>query len=176
MRCIALFRGINVGKAKRVSMADLRSLVEALGYGGAGTLLNSGNVVFEANRPNARKVAAAIEAALLDHCGFTASVIVVPAPELAAIIEANPLSQAEADPSKFLVAFVAETKVLSLAKPLLKQNWGTEVIAIGDKAAYLWCAGGIHDSGLMRAFARATSQATTTRNWTTVLKLRAACA
>jgi uncharacterized protein (DUF1697 family) len=42
----ALLRGINVGRAKRVAMADLRSLVEDLGYGEVGTLLNSGNVVF----------------------------------------------------------------------------------------------------------------------------------
>ena len=43
---IALLRGINVGKAKRVAMAELRALVEKLGYGDVRTLLNSGNVVF----------------------------------------------------------------------------------------------------------------------------------
>jgi uncharacterized protein (DUF1697 family) len=43
---VALLRGINVGRAKRVAMADLRALVESLGYGDARTLLNSGNVVF----------------------------------------------------------------------------------------------------------------------------------
>ncbi len=46
-RFVALVRGINVGTAKRVAMADLRALVEALGYRNAATLLNSGNVVFE---------------------------------------------------------------------------------------------------------------------------------
>ena len=30
---VALIRGINVGRAKRVAMADLRALVEDLGYG-----------------------------------------------------------------------------------------------------------------------------------------------
>ena len=30
---VALFRGINVGRAKRVAMAELRALVEGLGYG-----------------------------------------------------------------------------------------------------------------------------------------------
>jgi uncharacterized protein (DUF1697 family) len=42
----ALIRGINLGRAKRVAMADLRALVEGLGYGDVRTLLNSGNVVF----------------------------------------------------------------------------------------------------------------------------------
>ena len=32
---VALLRGINVGKAKRVPMADLRAIFEKLGYGDA---------------------------------------------------------------------------------------------------------------------------------------------
>ena len=42
---VALLRGINVGKAKRIAMSDLRALCESLGYGNVKTLLNSGNVV-----------------------------------------------------------------------------------------------------------------------------------
>src|ERR1043165_9069038 len=45
-RYVALFRGINVGKAKRIAMADLRALLVELGYSRVATLLNSGNVVF----------------------------------------------------------------------------------------------------------------------------------
>ena len=57
VRYVALFRGINVGRAKRVAMADLRTLFEGLGYGDVRTLLNSGNVVFSApatTRPERR--------------------------------------------------------------------------------------------------------------------------
>jgi len=43
---VALIRGINVGRAKRVAMADLRAVVTDLGYRDVRTLLNSGNVVF----------------------------------------------------------------------------------------------------------------------------------
>src|SRR5258705_7259808 len=45
-RRVALLRGINVGTAKRVAMADLRQLIESLGCTDVKTLLNSGNVVF----------------------------------------------------------------------------------------------------------------------------------
>jgi uncharacterized protein (DUF1697 family) len=38
-RYVALLRGINVGTAKRVAMADLRVLVEELGYGEVRTFL-----------------------------------------------------------------------------------------------------------------------------------------
>lgn len=46
-RHVALLRGVNnIGMARRVSMADLRSLFESLGFRDVRTLLNSGNVVF----------------------------------------------------------------------------------------------------------------------------------
>ncbi len=51
-RHVALIRGINVGRAKRVAMADLRALVEGLGYRDVRTLLNSGNVVFTVTKKN----------------------------------------------------------------------------------------------------------------------------
>ena len=51
---VALLRGINVGTAKRVAMANLRTMVEELGYGDVRTLLNSGNVVFSATVAAAR--------------------------------------------------------------------------------------------------------------------------
>ena len=45
-RYVALFRGINVGKANRIAMADFRELLTSLGYTDVKTLLNSGNAVF----------------------------------------------------------------------------------------------------------------------------------
>jgi uncharacterized protein (DUF1697 family) len=44
---IAVLRGINVGRAKRIAIADLRALITSLGYTNVRTLLNSGNVIFE---------------------------------------------------------------------------------------------------------------------------------
>ncbi|WP_163616408.1 DUF1697 domain-containing protein, partial [Klebsiella pneumoniae] len=50
MRCIALWRGINVGRAKRLAMADLSTLLTELGATQVRTLLNSGNAVFDVKR------------------------------------------------------------------------------------------------------------------------------
>ena len=46
---LALLRGVNVGKAKRVPMAELRRVLEDLGCTNVATLLNSGNAVFVRN-------------------------------------------------------------------------------------------------------------------------------
>ena len=171
--CIALLRGINVGRAKRIAMADLRRLVEKLGYADVRTLLNSGNVVFEATRPNASKIASTIEGAIQGAFGFSAPVVVVTAAGLDAIILANPLLAVATDPSRHLVAFVSRPDVLARVEPLLGTSWAPDAIALGNNAAYLWCAHGIIESELLQAFTRLTGVAATTRNWATVLKLKA---
>ena len=45
-RLVALLRGINVGRNKRVAMSELRDLLTGLGYADVKTLLQSGNAVF----------------------------------------------------------------------------------------------------------------------------------
>lgn len=169
--CVALLRGINVG-AKRIAMGDLRAMVEALGHTNAKTLLNSGNVVFEATRPNTGKIAKDLEAAIVKKCGFSAAVMVVTAADLAAIIAANPLKKVE-DESRYLVAFVQDPTVLDKVRPLAKQNWAPESLAVGTKATYVWCPGGVNESKLIKAVTKASGEAVTTRNWATVRKLQA---
>ena len=68
-RYVALFRGINVGKAKRIAMADLRELLEGLGHGDVSTLLNSGNALFSAPAAPVDKLAARIHAAVARQLG-----------------------------------------------------------------------------------------------------------
>src|SRR5439155_26831574 len=98
VRHVALLRGINVGRAKRVAMADLRALFEELGYGEVRTLLNSGNVVFTARAGNSATIATRIEKALTKRLGISTRVIVITAGELATIIAKNPLLDVAANP------------------------------------------------------------------------------
>jgi len=172
--CIALLRGVNVGRAKRIAMAELRSLFVELGHKDVRTLLNSGNVLFRCTRPNAGKLALSIQNAIADTHGFSASVTVVTAADLAAIIRENPLLHLAVDPSKHLVAFVAHPRSLVPLRSLTEESWAPDALAIGSRAAYLWCAAGVLDSKLSQIFARRAGDTVTTRNWATVLKLHAA--
>lgn len=171
---IALFRGINVGRAKRVAMADLRTLLEGMGHSEVRTLLNSGNVVFDAPRANAGRLAAAIHQGFAQRFGFTASVTVLTAAELDAIIAENPLLAMAKDPSRHLVGFAHDPKVLQPFKVLLKQQWHPDALVISSRAAYLWCVKGVLDSPLSQAFGKLAGEGMTTRNWATVLKIQAA--
>jgi uncharacterized protein (DUF1697 family) len=168
---VALLRGINVGRAKRVAMADLRALVSALGYRDVRTLLNSGNVIFAGPRAQPSSVAAAIEAALTLQLGVAAKVIVLTASELAAAAAANPLPGAETNPSRILLAFPANPKDTGRLRPLLTEEWSPEALAVGPRAAYLWCPDGVIASRIAAAVGRALADSVTMRNWATVAKL-----
>jgi len=170
---IALLRGINVGRAKRVAMADLRTLVEGLGYGDVRTVLNSGNVVFTTPRAAPGNAAARIEKAMVAELGVSAQVTVLTAKEFAGAVTDNPLLEVAKDPSRLLVAVLSNPAELSKLEPLIKQDWDPEALAIGTRVAYLWCAEGILASPLAKAVSRILSDALTARNWATVMKLHA---
>lgn len=172
--CIALIRGINVGRGNRIAMADLRDTMVDLGHTNVRTLLNSGNVLFRSKRPNVAKVAVRIETAINDAYGFSAAVSVITAEELDLIVHENPLLHVVDDNARHLVAFVTDPKHLETFRPMLKESWLPDALALSTRAAYLWCSTGILDSKLLQAFSRKGGKTVTTRNWATVLKLQAA--
>ncbi|TQM16705.1 uncharacterized protein (DUF1697 family) [Pseudoxanthomonas sp. 3HH-4] len=170
---IALLRGINVGKAKRIAMADLRALLEGLGYTDVATLLNSGNVVFKASKGAPKKLATDISAAIATRLGIAVPVIVVSAKDLALIAKENPFASTADDPSRLLVAFVAEAGVLATMSAIEPHVVAPEQFHVGAHAAYLHCASGILESKAAEVLLGKAGKAATTRNWATVQKLLA---
>ena len=170
---VALLRGINVGKAKRVPMVELRALLSDLGYTGVATLLNSGNAVFNAATGSTAWHAGQIAAAISSRMALDVPVVVKSAKELAAIIGENPLVASATDESRLLVVFVQQPRALADLKgiePLVKPP---EQLAIGKSAAYLHCAMGILASKAGEAMLAHAGKSVTTRNWATVRKLQA---
>jgi uncharacterized protein (DUF1697 family) len=173
-RRVALLRGINIGKAKRVAMADLRALVEGLGYTNVTTLLNSGNVVFTAPPRVRGDAAARIERAVASSLGVSSRVAVLTGPELDAVVEANPLLHVADNPSRLQVAVLYDADAVTALKPLLKARLAPEVLALGPRAAYVWCPAGVIDSQALKAIGRAVADRVTVRTWSTILKLQKA--
>ena len=172
-RYVALFRGINVGKAKRIAMADLRTLLGKLGYADVQTLLNSGNAVFTGASEAATKHADRIRQAVLKKTGVDALVIVKSARDMAGVIAGNELDKIAGDHSRLLVALTNESKALASVKALALAEWGDERIHVGKHAAYLWCANGILESKAVGALLKGLDGAGTTRNWATINKIHA---
>ncbi len=170
---VAFLRGINVGRAKRIAMADLRGLVERLGYGGVRTLLNSGNVVFAARAADQRDHAARIEKAIEQELGLTSRVTVLDAAALSRVVAENTLYSRSRDPARLHVTVFRERGDRDKLVALARTNWSPEAIAVGRHAAYLWLPGGMIKSALATAMARALQDGITTRNWATLNKLHA---
>ncbi len=169
-----MLRGINVGRANRVTMVDLRGLLAELGYRDVRSLLNSGNALFDADATDAAEASARIEAGLRARLHVTTQVIVLTSAELAAVIGENPLHGIASDPTRLMVSFHRGPVDPRALESLLQQDWWPEALAIGGHAAYLWCPAGFIKSRLAQAAARTLGeQVTTTRNWETVLKLHA---
>jgi uncharacterized protein (DUF1697 family) len=170
---VALLRGVNVGKARRVPMADLRALLGDMGYTRVATLLNSGNVAFHAARGTAAKHATDIAAAIAGRLKVQAPIVVKTARELVAIIDANPIAAAEPDHPRLLVAFVQDANRLPDLAVIESLVVAPERFALGKDAAYLLCARGILESKAAAALLGKAGAAATSRNWATVLKLQA---
>ena len=172
-RYIALLRGVNVGKAKRVPMADLRALMEALGFAGVRTLLNSGNAVFDASGGSPASHAGRLKAAIREKTGVDCEVVVKTAAELAAAIAEHPLRHHADDDARMLVMFTQDASALAALKALEGEDWAPEAFAVGRHAAWLWCAGGIIESRVAKAVGKVLKDRGTARNWATVGKLQA---
>ena len=170
-RYVALFRGINVGKAKRIAMADLRALLAQLGFTDVQTLLNSGNAVFSGDEAAPDKLAVRLRAAVTRKLGVDALVIIKSAAEVAGIIKGNQLEKLATDHSRLLVAMTNDAKALAALRPMAKSEWGAESVHIGKHAGYVWCANGILESKAAVALLKNLSETGTTRNWATLLKI-----
>lgn len=172
---VVLLRGVNVGKANRVPMAAFKSLLEGLGYTNVSTLLNSGNAVFSSTGRSAAQHSSAIADALMKSLGFSVVTVVKSGAELAAIVAASPIAVPESEHAKFLVAFATESSSLEGLEVLQSLTRLPERLVVGEEAAYLYCASGIHESKVAAALRGNVGKAVTTRNWATVRKLAALC-
>jgi len=170
-RWAALLKGVNVGGNRKLPMAELRALVEDLGFGEAKTLLASGNVVFAANG-DAAAVEAKLEAALAKH-GCTTEVLVRDAADLRAIIAANPYADAARDhPNHLLVFFHREPFPGGLIEKIPELYQGPERLHAAGRELYVDFPENIGESKLLPAMAKAKfPKLSTGRNWNTVTKL-----
>jgi uncharacterized protein (DUF1697 family) len=170
-RYIALLRGVNnVGAAKRVAMTDLRILFEVLGFWEVRTLLNSGNVIFSAPHSRRGEILARIEKGLAGKFGLTSPATVLSRQEVGAAVRHNPFSDVATNLSHLLVVVPRTRSDRTRLRPLLKQRWAPEALALGSRVAYVWCANGVAKSPLWTAVDRALKRTGTARNMATFTK------
>jgi uncharacterized protein (DUF1697 family) len=186
LRYVALLRGINVGTAKRIAMADLRNIFTSLGYGNVRTLLQSGNVVFEggtsavppagASSDSSGQVdvaaAASVEDAVAAATGIRASTIVLSEQRFRAVLADNPFVDA-ADPSRMLISFCDVTPHDDLTARPSDAELAPEQIVFGDHGIYQWLPDGVLQTKLPARFLAQSGVVSTARNLRTSNKILA---
>jgi uncharacterized protein (DUF1697 family) len=169
-RYVALLRGINVGRAKAIPMAQLASVFSALGFTDVATVLRSGNVVFGSDAALPHDTPRRIEAAVLAATGVQSSILLLDSAAFSAILDASPLVGIATDASKSFVTFVTSMPT-SIELPDAA-GLAPEILAVGSAAVYQWMPDGSLQTRVPRSFWRQFDAPVTARNWNTVRKLR----
>ncbi len=171
---IALIRGINVGTAKRVAMADLRKMLAGLGYSDVRTLLNSGNAVFTTT-DSSSAVTAAVEQGLREELKVPARVLVRSRAQVVAAMAADPFGDIATDGSKHFLGFLdtpPTNAVADIAELAEDANTAPDLARLVDDHLYLWCPNGISRATFAAVnWDKKLGTAVTVRNWNTTCKL-----
>jgi len=170
---VALLRAVNVGGTSKAPSAALKAAAEGIGLQAVRPVLQTGNLVFEADAaPDALEKR--LEQAFLDQLGLKTEVLVRTAPEWSAIVAANPFpDEAKSDPSHLLV-MVMKREPHGEGVKALQAHPGPERIEARGRELYIVYPEGIGRSKLNGApgWKKLGCQGTG-RNWNTALKLAA---
>lgn len=168
---IALLRGINLGAHNRVPMAELRAHLTSLGYGDVRTLLQSGNVVLDADASPDR-LAADVERELAERFGVRSPVVVRTREQLAAVVALDPLREAVENDKLYQVSFLSAEPPPEVLERLAASELAPERFVHHGREIYAWHPAGIHSSPLAKLLSdKRLGVVATARNWSTTVKL-----
>ncbi len=178
-RYIGLLRGINVGSGNRLPMARLRVVLHQAGAGAVTTYLQSGNVVFDSDRP-AAEVEREVTALLAEQENVRAPLLVRTAEWLTAALAADPFPDA-GNPKLHLLAALSgapEPAAVDRFAEAAAARQGKGGKDAGDRyridgdRAYLVCAINVHESIFAKLnWDRLLAVTVTMRNWDTATRL-----
>jgi uncharacterized protein (DUF1697 family) len=168
-RQIVLLRGINVGR-RRISMPDLRDLLNEAGFEDVSTYVQSGNVVLTSALSESQ-LASRCGQLISERFGFDVPVIVRSRDELAEVVRMNPLKNVAANPKRYQVSFLEREPSPEVIERLNSLAVESErLVAIG-REIYGWHPEGVARSKLWGRLASAGGLGgvmATARNWKTV--------
>jgi uncharacterized protein (DUF1697 family) len=175
MLAVALLRAVNLASHNRVTMADLCAMLGDLKLTGARSLLQSGNVVFEAGSAAPQVLERKLEAEAGRRLGLATDFFVRSAKEWSAVLAANPFpAEAKRDPGHLLVFALKDAPGRAQARALDEAITGREIARVVGRQAYIVYPDGVGRSRLTIALIeRKLGTRATGRNWNTATKLGA---
>lgn len=172
---VVLLRGINVGGKNKVPMAELRELLDELGFSAVRTYIQSGNVVLR-SRKGAPAVRSTIEAALPERFSLDTEllkVLVLTAAQLRAVVDECPAGFGdEPDTYHSDAIFLMEGLELGDALAVFSPREGVDAIWPGKGVIYSRRVSAQRTkSRLGKIVGTPAYKSMTIRNWATTTRL-----
>jgi uncharacterized protein (DUF1697 family) len=148
MRYAAFIRAVNLGKNRRVTGAQLKTLFEEAGAEEVATFRTSGNVVFEAPRD----MGSALEKHLERALGHEVVIFLRSANDVKAIAAHEPFSPKDvaASKGKVQVALLGKKPTAAKEKKALALATDQDLLVFGKRELYWLPSGGTMESELDR--------------------------
>ena len=169
---VAFFRGINVGGNNALPMKEMVAVLEDLGARKVRTYIQSGNAVFRSAEKNASQLPKRLTAEIKKRYGFEPHVLILGLDEIKRAMADNPFPDAEADPSRLHLGFLASRPKRPDLEKLDSLKKKSERFRLSDKVFYLHAPEGIGRSRLAACAEKLLGVPMTDRNWRTVCKVR----
>ncbi len=170
-RLVVLLRGINVGGANKVPMADLRAALTDAGCSGVTTILATGNVILDGDDPTA--AAELVRDIVSAEFGVAVQCLARTAGEIDDTVANDPFGDIATNGSRYLAVFLSDVVPDELLRGDSPVDLRAEGVSVGDRVVYQWCPEGILAAEPVGdAVMQHSDLFVTARNWNTVLKIQ----
>jgi uncharacterized protein (DUF1697 family) len=173
MTYTAFLKGVNVSGQKIIKMAELRAMCEKLGYKNVRTYIQSGNIVFEANKTKNETLAKKVEKDLLGCLGYEVTVVIRSFDDIKSIIAAYPFTKIkDHDQYRVNVAFLSAAPEKANIKELEQFSTTDEMFKVSGSDVYLIYRQSFPDTlAGKNIIEKKLKVKATIRNWNTVNKI-----
>lgn len=172
-RYVTFLRGINVGGHHKLPMADLRLVMEKMGFSSIVTLLNSGNVIFEAVGMNTNDLERKISEKLEKTFEFPVPTIVRKAEMISQMYADQPFSGIEVHKDiRLYVSFLKEAAQSDLKLPWASPDNSYQILELRDKTVLSMLDLSLTGTPqTMESLEKIYGSDMTTRNWNTIERI-----
>ena len=172
MKYLVLFRGINVGGNNIIKMETLKSVFEHMGFSGARTYIQSGNVIITSDKKDRESLIREIKAGLRKELGMDLEIIIFTGDEVREIVEKAPRGFGNDDSLRYDVLYFKHPHKPSdsIGKIKLREH----VDALYEGKYVIYASRVKRDAGksyITKIIELPIYKSITIRNWNTTVKL-----
>lgn len=171
---IAFLRGINVGGHHKVPMGELRAAMEKLGFEEVTTILNTGNILFDAIARDLEQLEETISAHLEKVFGFPIPTMLRKWEMIDGLLKRDPFkAETMTKDSRLYVSFLKEDAEIAIELPWISEDKAYKIIEKREKAVLsvldVTALKTTKAMGILeKQFGK---QNITTRNWNTIKRI-----